>query len=156
MEWLTVISLIVIGIVVVIVEIIFVPGTTVVGIFGAILSIIGVTLSFSYFGASIGWITLGATTVLSGFMFYWSLRTRAWERFSLKSTVEGRVNEVDLDALKVGEVGVAVSALRPMGKAELNGKMVEVTTLGMYISTGTRVKVIRVSTNQIVVEPINQ
>ena len=154
MEWLTVISLIVIGIVLIIVEIIFVPGTTVVGIIGGILAAIGVVLSFSYFGDTIGWITLGSTALLSGIMFYWSLRSRAWERFSLKSTIEGRVNEVDTKSLRVGEEGTAISALRPMGKAELGGKFLEVTSLGSYIETGTRIKVVRVSSNQIVVEPV--
>lgn len=154
MEWLTVISLVVIGIALLIVEIIFVPGTTIVGIIGLILAIIGIALSFKYFGNATGWITLGGTSVLSGAMLYWSFRTRAWERFALKSTIEGRVNEVDTDTLKAGEEGQTVSALRPMGKAELHGKMVEVTTLGNYVESGTRIRIVRVSTNQIVVEAV--
>jgi len=154
MEWLTVISLIVIGVVLIIVEIIFVPGTTVVGIIGGILAAVGVIFSFNYFGDTVGWITLGSTALLSGGMFYWSLRTGAWNRFSLKSTMTGRVNEIDTTSLKVGEEGKAVSALRPMGKAELGGKFLEVTTLGGYIETGTRIKIVRVSSNQIVVEPV--
>jgi membrane-bound ClpP family serine protease len=154
MEWLTVISLVVIGITLVIVEFIFIPGTTIVGIFGIIAIMAGIVLSFQYFGNPIGWYTLGGTGVLCGVMFYYAFRTRAWERFSLKSTVEGRVNEVDTDTLKAGEEGQAVSALRPMGKAELGGKMVEVTTLGNYVDSGTRIRIIRISTNQIVVEPV--
>jgi membrane-bound ClpP family serine protease len=154
MEWLTVISLVVIGITLVIVEFIFIPGTTIVGIFGIIAIMAGIVLSFQYFGSPVGWYTLGGTGVLCGVMFYYAFRTRAWERFSLKSTVEGRVNEVDTDTLKAGEEGQAVSALRPMGKAELRGKMVEVTTLGNYVDSGTRIRIVRISTNQIVVEPV--
>lgn len=155
MEWLTVISLIVVGIILVIVEIIFVPGTTVVGLLGGLLAVVGVVLSFSYFGNQTGWYTLAATSVLSGGLLYWSLRSRAWERFSLKHTIEGRVNEVDLTVLKTGDEGSAVSALRPMGKAEIGGRLFEVTSLGIYIETGTRIRIVRVSSNQIVVEPIN-
>ena len=154
MEWLTVISLIAVGIVLVIVEIVFIPGTTIVGILGLILSISGIVLSFRYFGSSVGWLTVAGTSVLSGLVVYLSLRTRAWERFALKSSIDSRVNEVDTDVLKVGEEGQAVSALRPIGKAELAGKMVEVTTLGAYIDSGTRIKIIRISSNQIVVEPV--
>ena len=154
MEWLTVISLVVIGIVLLIVEIIFVPGTTIVGIVGLIFAIAGIVLSFKYFGNSIGWLTLGGTSVLSGAMLYWSFRSNAWERFALKSTIDGRVNEVDTDTLKAGEEGQTVSALRPMGKAELRGKRVEVTTLGGYVESNTRIRIVRVSTNQIVVEPV--
>jgi membrane-bound ClpP family serine protease len=154
MEWLTVISLVVIGIVLLIVEIIFVPGTTIVGVVGLILTIIGVALSFRYFGNLTGWLTFGGTSVFTGAMLYWSFRSRAWERFALKSTIDGRVNEVDTDTLKAGEEGQTVSALRPMGKAELRGKRVEVTTLGSYVESNTRIRIVRISTNQIVVEPV--
>jgi membrane-bound ClpP family serine protease len=155
MEWLTVISLIVVGIVLVVVEIIFVPGTTVVGLLGGLLAVVGVVLSFSYFGNQTGWYTLAATSILSGALLYWSLRSRAWERFSLKTTIDGRVNEIDLNSLKTGDEGSAVSALRPMGKAEIGGRLFEVTSLGIYIETGTRIRIVRVSSNQIVVEPVN-
>jgi membrane-bound ClpP family serine protease len=155
MEWLTVLSLIVVGIILVVVEIIFVPGTTVVGLLGGLLAVIGVVLSFSYFGKQAGWYTLAATSVLSGGLLYWSLRSRAWERFSLKTTIDGRVNEIDLNSLKTGDEGSAVSALRPMGKAEIGGRLFEVTSLGIYIETGTRIRIVRVSSNQIVVEPVN-
>lgn len=154
MEWLTVISLVVIGIALVIVEFIFIPGTTIVGIFGIIAIMSGIVLSFQYFGSTTGWYTLGGTGVLCGIMFYYAFRTRAWERFALKSTIDSRVNEVDTQALKAGEEGQTVSALRPMGKAELQGKMVEVTTLGGYVESGTRIRIVRISTNQIVVEPV--
>ena len=154
MEWLTVLSLIVIGIALVIVEFIFIPGTTIVGIFGIIAIMGGIVLSFQYFGDAVGWYVLGITGILSGVMFYFAFRSRAWERFALKSTIDSRVNEVDTVALKAGEEGQTVSALRPMGKAELQGKMVEVTTLGNYVESGTRVRVVRVSTNQMVVEPV--
>jgi membrane-bound ClpP family serine protease len=155
MEWLTVISLIAVGIILVVVEIIFVPGTTVVGLLGGLLAVVGVVLSFSYFGNQTGWYVLAATSVLSGGLLYWSLRSRAWERFSLKTTIDGRVNEIDLNFLKTGDEGSAVSALRPMGKAEIGGKLFEVTSLGIYIETGTRIRIVRVSSNQIVVEPVN-
>jgi len=154
MEWLTVISLIVIGIALVVVEFIFIPGTTIVGIFGIVAIMAGIALSFRYFDNAIGWYTLGGTGITCGVMFYFAFRSRAWERFALKSTIDGRVNEVDTQVLKAGEEGQTVSALRPMGKAELHGKMVEVTTLGGYVESGKRIRIVRISTHQIVVEPV--
>jgi membrane-bound ClpP family serine protease len=58
-----------------------------------------------------------------------------------------------MEGLEVGAEGVAVSALRPSGKAEIAGKLYEVTTLGHFANAGTAVKVIRISSHQIVVEP---
>jgi membrane-bound ClpP family serine protease len=155
MEWITVASLIGIGLILIIVEVIFIPGTTFVGIAGFIFLVIGVAFSFSYFGREVGWMVFGSSAVLSGGLFYLAFRTNAWSRFALKSTIDSKVNEGELDTFVLGQEGVAISTLRPVGKAEINNKIVEVTTLGDYAESGTKVRIIKVSTNQIIVEPIN-
>ena len=156
MEWITVISLILIGIALIVVEIIFVPGTTFVGIVGFCMVLGGIIVSFSFFGRSTGWVVLGGAAVATGAVVYLSLRTNAWERFSLKSSINSKVNEGSLDTIKSGEEGITVSALRPSGKADIQGKLYEVTTLGHFVSSGTKIKIVRISSNQIIVEPINQ
>lgn len=154
-EWITVVSLILFGLFLIIAEIIFVPGTTLVGILGFIFLMLGVGLSFSYFGSETGWTTVGISAVVSGLIFYYSFKANIWGRFSLKSSIQSKVNEGDLDSLFVGTEGIAVSALRPVGKATLGEKMYEVKTLGEYLDSGSRVRVIKIIMNQIIVEPIN-
>ncbi len=154
MEWLTVLLFIFIGIILVVLEIVIIPGTTIVGILGLILTIAGIVLGFSYFGPSTGWMLLAITGVISGSMFYWALRTDAWKKFSLKSTIEGKVNEGMLDNLSVGQEGITTSALRPMGKVDLNGRLIEVSSQGNFIPAGTRIKIINITANHISVEPI--
>lgn len=154
-EWITVISLILFGLALIVVEIIFVPGTTLVGIVGFLFLAVGVGLSFNYFGSETGWTIVGLSAVTSGLIFYYSFKANVWGRFSLKSSINSKVNEGELAAVTVGMEGQAVSALRPMGKADLNGKMYEVKTLGEYADAGTRVRVLNVTTNQIIVETIN-
>lgn len=155
MEWITVASLIGIGLILIIVEVIFIPGTTFVGIAGFIFLVAGVALSFNYYGKEVGWIIFGSSAVLSGGLFYLAFRTNAWSRFALKSSIDSKVNEGELDSFTQGQEGVAVSTLRPVGKAEINNKIVEVTTLGDYVDSGTPVRIIKVLSNQIIVEPIN-
>ncbi len=154
-EWITVISLILFGLFLIIAEIIFVPGTTLVGILGFIFLLLGVGLSFNYFGSETGWITVGISAVASGLILYFSFKANIWGRFSLKSSIQSKVNEGDLDSLIVGAEGITVSALRPVGKATLGEKMYEVKTLGEYLDSGSRVRVIKIIMNQIIVEPIN-
>jgi membrane-bound ClpP family serine protease len=132
-----------------------VPGTTLVGVIGFCFLIVGVGLSFRYFGGEAGWITLGITSVACGGLLYFSFTTDAWKRFSLKSAINSKVNEGELDHLQVGMEGKTVSALRPMGKAELNNQTVEVKTNGDYLDSGSRVRIIKILMNQIIVEPIN-
>jgi membrane-bound ClpP family serine protease len=154
MEWMIVASLIFFGILLVIVEIIFIPGTTIVGIIGAIFMIAGVTASFSYFGQRGGWITLGGTALSSAFIAYYAFKTNVWGKFSLKTTSLGKVNEGELASLEVGQEGIAISSLRPSGKAEIKEKTYEVKTLGAYVDFGSKIRIIKINTNQIIVEPI--
>jgi membrane-bound ClpP family serine protease len=154
-EWSTVISLVVFGLVLVVAEVVFVPGTTLVGVIGFCFLVVGVGLSFKYFGSEVGWVMLGSTSVASGGLLYFSFTTNVWSRFSLKSSNKSKVNEGELDQLLVGMEGTTISALRPIGKAELNNQIVEVKTNGDYLDSGSRIRVIKIVSNQIIIEPIN-
>jgi membrane-bound ClpP family serine protease len=63
------------------------------------------------------------------------------------------VNEGLLNGLEVGQEGTAVSALRPIGKAELGTQQVEVRTHGEYLDSGTKIKIVKIELNQITVAP---
>ncbi|MBX2911198.1 MAG: hypothetical protein M9954_05125 [Cyclobacteriaceae bacterium] len=154
MDWMIVASLIFFGILLVIAEIIFIPGTTVVGLVGVGFMIAGVVSSFSYFGTQGGWITVGGTILASAILAYYAFKANVWGKFSLKTASSGKVNEGGLEGLAVGMEGVAISALRPSGKAEINEKTYEVKTLGSFVDTGSKIKIIKINSNQIVVGPI--
>jgi membrane-bound ClpP family serine protease len=153
MEWSIVITLLVFGLGLVIAEIIFVPGTTIVGFLGFALMVTGAALSFRYFGSETGWTVVGCTAVASGVVLYYSFKTNVWGRFALRSSVQGKVNDGEMEGLAEGQEGVALSALRPIGKAEWNSKTYEVRTRGEYVASGTKIRIINISSNQITVEP---
>jgi membrane-bound ClpP family serine protease len=155
MEWLVVLALVSLGLLLIVIEVIFIPGTTLVGLVGFIFVAVGVALSFRYFGPDTGWATLGGSAVTAGGVLYFALKTNVWRRFSLKSSVQGRVNEGILDALNVGMTGTSTSVLRPMGNAEINGRLYEVRTLGEYVESGQSVRIIRISDHKIFVESFN-
>ncbi len=153
-EWFTVLSLILFGLALIVAEIIFVPGTTLVGIVGFVLLVLGAGLSFRYFGTSTGWAVTGGTAVASGVILYYAFKANVWGRFSLKSTSTSKVNEGEMSTIITGAEGIALSALRPSGKAELGNKTYEVRTMGNYIESGTRIRVMQIMSNQIIVEPL--
>lgn len=154
-EWSIVITLVLFGLLLVIVEVIFIPGTTFVGIIGFVSMIVGVILSFRYFGAETGWLTLGGSTAASGGLLYVAFRTNVWKRFALKSSIDSKVNEIEMMKFPVGMEGTAVSALRPIGKGEFGGNTVEVRTGGEYVEASSRIRIVRIIHNQIIVEIIN-
>ncbi len=53
--------------------------------------------------------------------------------------------------LSVGDRGVALSLLRPAGKAEINNRRVDVVTDGDFIKSGEKVEVVEISGNRVVV-----
>jgi len=53
--------------------------------------------------------------------------------------------------LLVGRTGTATTVLRPAGKAEIDGRLMDVVSDGPFVSEGSRVEIVRVSGNKIVV-----
>lgn len=154
-EWIIVVLLVLFGLALVIVEVIFIPGTTFVGVIGFVSMIIGVILSFGYFGAETGWFTLAGSTAASGIILYLALRTNVWRRFAINTSIDSKMNEVEQVKFKVGLEGIALSALRPIGKGEFGGEVTEVRTNGEYVEAGTSIRIVKVTTNQVIVEIIN-
>ena len=153
MEWMIVISLVAFGLFLLVAEIIFIPGTTLVGLLGFVFLAVGNGLSFKYFGSSVGWITLGFSAVASFVALYFSFNSKMWSRFSLKLTNHTKVNAGLLKGIEVGQEGITVSALRPIGKAELGSQQFEVKTQGEYLNSGTKIKIVKIELNQITVVP---
>jgi membrane-bound ClpP family serine protease len=147
-------SLIIIGLALVIVEIIFIPGTTVVGVLGVVVTIVGVGLGYREYGSSTGHLILASASAALGLMIYYSFRSNTWSRFALKNTIDSKNNEGLLQSFRAGEEGICVSALRPVGKAEFGGRLVEVASEGDYVDAGTRVRIKEVSAAGIIVEQI--
>ena len=149
-EWATVLILIFLGVALILVELIFVPGTTIVGLLGVGLCVVGVYFGFQYFGGTTGWIIVAGTAVVGFGSIVIGLRSGSWKRFALKRSMDSHVNEDVKVDIKEGDIGETVSALRPIGKAEFNGQFVEVRTVGDYIESSKKVKVIRISDNKII------
>ena len=155
LDWITVISLVGIGLLLIIVELIFVPGTTIVGILGLILTAIGIWIGYTALGTNTGHLILAVTVLLGGLAFFYSFRSDSWTRFALKEQNRGRVNEDYQHALAVGEDGKTVSALRPQGRALFANQHHEVQTEGEFLAPNTPVRIIRLSQNKIIVEAIS-
>ncbi len=156
MDWLIVIGLILFGLLLVILEIIFVPGTTFVGILGLLFQIGGIYLSYDYFGTSTGNITLAVSFVVSLGVTITTLKYGMWSKLSLKEEHTAKVNEGQNDDLKVGDKGITLSSLRPIGKALFADKEYEVRTDGDFLYDNVEIIIKKIVENKIIVEPLNQ
>ena len=57
-------------------------------------------------------------------------------------------------SLSIGEQGIALSLLRPAGKANFDGRRIDVVTDGDFIEKNQKVEIVEISGNRIVVIPV--
>ena len=149
MEILVLSTLLLIGLILLVVEIIFIPGTTVVGIFGFLVSLAGLTFAFLNFEYSVAiWIT-GVTLVINFAAVWYGFSSGIWKKFSLKSTQSGGAFDGRTDGLEVGMKGLAVSDIKPYGKASFNEIWVEVKSESGFIEVNTPVTIKKIENNKI-------
>lgn len=155
-DWMTVVILILIGLVLIYLELIFVPGTTILGLVGIALTGIGVYLAFERHGSVAGgWVLGGSFFVITVAVVY-SFRSGAWKRFSLQTKSEGHFNENFNEGLQIEMRGETISDLKPIGKAEFNAKSYEVRSRGEHVSAGQAIKIAKIIENKIIVELIKK
>jgi membrane-bound ClpP family serine protease len=152
--WIIILALLIIGLALIVVEVVFIPGTTIVGIIGVIFVGAGVIFSYRHFGSDVGLYVLLGTSAVTAIALYYSFRSEAWSRFANKSTMKGKVNEGLAASLQVGDEGVSISTLKPMGTVKFDSGHFEVKTLGDYVDVGTKVKIVHIEPSQIIVKPL--
>ena len=153
MTWLIVLSLILVGITFLLLEILVVPGATVVGLFGLALVIAGIVVSFNHYGVTTGVMTLAGTLVASLVAIAFALRSNTWKKAMHSSALEGKVNVVEAEKVVKGDEGIAITRLNPMGKALIKDEYYEVRSLDNLIPENTPIIVIKVEGNKIIVKP---
>lgn len=154
LDYFLIAFLILSGVALIIVEIIFVPGTTIVGILGFLTGAYGVYRSYELYGQTAGHFVLGGSLTLMFVAVVLSFKSGAWKRFALKGAMRTPVNKDLTSGLEIGMEGTTVSSLKPIGKAEFEDKEFEVTSLGNFVEESQPIKIIKLERNKIFVEPI--
>lgn len=152
-----VIILIILGILLFVIEFLLVPGVTIAGIGGLILTVFGVYKAFNDFGATTGaWVLIG-TIVLSVFVIVMSLRARTWDRLMLKTNIQGSVDtDLTEEQIKVGDRGSCLTRLAPMGKVLVNELVREAKSIEGFIDEHTEIEVVSVEGTRISVKPVKE
>lgn len=156
MTWMIIFGLIFIGLLLVFVEVIFIPGTTVVGIIGGVLMIIGIYFVYKEYGNEIGNYTLGFSVLANVILLIVGFKFITSNKATLNASIDSKVNILDLEKIKIGDNGTTFTVLRPNGKAIINGERVEVYSVGEYIDKDTSVEVSKIADNKIFVKPKNK
>jgi membrane-bound ClpP family serine protease len=151
MSWLLIVLLIFLGVLFLLLEILVIPGTTLAGIVGFGLLFVGIWQAYASKGIIEGHITLGSTLVITLVTLYYSFKAGTWKRMALKTTVDGKMDQLEGVTIKEGDSGITVSRLAPSGKATINNSIVEVHTFGEFIDQEQEIIVKSIKDNKIIV-----
>ena len=151
MDIIIIVFLMIAAIGLIIAEIFLLPGITIAGIAGALFAIGGVAYAYSI-NITVGNITLGSSVVTFGGLFLWLLRSNSFQRVSLKTDIESTVESPrDMD-LKIGDAGITLSRLAPIGKARFNSITIEAKSTGDFIDENTPVIIKQIEGYNVIVE----
>ena len=153
MLWI-VLTLILVGILLLLLEVLVIPGSGITGVIGFVSLISGIWLGYSELGPKTGTIILISTLIVNGLAVWLSMRYKTWKRVALSSKIDSKVNSLDNLELKTGDKGVTISRCAPMGTAEIKGNFVEVNAGTEFIDQDKPVKIVKIEGNKIFVKPI--
>ena len=151
MSLFSIILLIVIGLFLLMLEILFVPGM-VLGFISVILMIVGIIFSFKDYGTETGIIVLSGTTIASIASVYWAFNSSIWKKMQVHSSIVGKANMIEEGSVKIGDSGKTISRLNPMGKALINNILVEVQATEDFIDEEKEITIEKIHQNKIFVK----
>ena len=152
MEILILALLLFLGIILIIIEILFIPGTTIFGIIGLVAIFSSDYLSYTYFGTEFAIIY----SIINGFLcliiIIYALKSDTWNKVSLKKTHTDRVSKNQYSQLKIGDIGISSSTLKPYGKGVFNNKTYEIKSTENFIEENKKIKIINILQDKILVK----
>jgi len=149
MLW-AIIGIIIFGLILLVFEFFLFPGTTLVGLGGLVMLIIGILLAYGELDRNLAHVITAGSVIMAGILFAFGYRTITSGKMALEKTLDGRVNEVEV-GFKAGATGYAYTDLKPSGKAIINGQKLEVQSLSDFIERDTPIIVQKIETNRIIV-----
>ena len=153
-----VVALMVLGIVLLVIEMMQ-PGIGVPGALGIVLIVIAIILQANTVLEAV--IMLAVLGVIVGILFLIFARSIYKGKLSKSSVMlDDTGKPVDMnkkyDNLQVGDRGITVTLLRPVGTAVIHGKKLEVVSEGEFIEKGREIEVVSIEGIRVVVRPVEE
>ncbi len=146
--------LILVGALMLVVELVLVPGITVAAI-GALGCYGGAAwVAYDKFGVGgLLWV-VGSIIVVTLVSTWFLLRAKTWKRFALGEKIESKSGEAPSVRVHKGDRGVALSRLAPMGSVEVDGRIYEAKTMGGFVDQHQAVEVVGFENLNVIVRAV--
>lgn len=156
MTILIILFLIFLGILLLLLEFAVIPGITIAGIGGLILFGVSTYLAFDQYGPLAGFVTLGFILIVSPLLVHRFFKGKTGKKMVLESEITGTVDEVNDAKVHVGDEGISLGRLAPMGKVRVNGETLEGKSMSGFVDENVKIKVVEITKTHVNIEPINQ
>ncbi len=149
-----VIILLILGIILFLIEIFLIPGISIAGIGGLLSTGVAIFLAFQI-SSFWGILVLLFGLILLGLLVWVVYYSKTLDKLSLKTNIDATVEKADeKNEIKIGDVGITLSRLAPMGKVKVNDVVIEAKTEGEFVDENTEIIVLKVFSNNILVKPV--
>jgi membrane-bound ClpP family serine protease len=149
-----VITLIIVGLILILAEILLIPGVGVAGVLGLIALGGSCYYSFYEFGNLVGAVVTGVNAVLLLITLIYVLMAKTWKRMALETNIDSKAVADDSSYVCLGDKGVAVTRLAPMGTVRFGDRVTEVKAVEGIIDPGTEVEVAMIEDKKIYVSAV--
>ena len=149
-----IISLIIIGLVLVMAEILIFPGIGFSGILGLLALIGSCVYAWLNISQTAGIIVCAVNVALVVGMMVFALRSKTWSKLTLNTKIESRAGQ-DESVVSVGDKGKTLTRLAPMGTAKIEDKILEVKSQEGILDAGVEIEVVLIDDGKIYVKSIN-
>nr|WP_321486743.1 NfeD family protein [uncultured Draconibacterium sp.] len=156
MSILAIILLILLGLLLLLIEFAVIPGVTIAGIGGFLLLGGAVYVAFAEYGVLAGFITLAVVLICAPAMVYYFFKSRTGKKMILEKNIAGKIDLINREKIVVGKTGKSIGRLAPMGKIKVNGEIVEAQSTGAFIDHNTEIRILKIESNKVIVEPLNK
>lgn len=126
-------------------EVVFIPGFGFTGVLGVLSMIGSVFYAFVQLSTAAGWITLLVCVLVCISLFLSALYGNSLDKMALKKNLKSKANDLDISQFNVGDHGVTRTRLALIGEALINGQVVEVKSEGGFINENEEIEIIRIS-----------
>jgi len=153
MSLTAVLILIFIGIILVLLESLVIPGTNITGVVGIVMIIAAIIFAYRDLGRITGHLVLAGSLVFMVVAIMLALRSNTWKGMALHTRIDSKVNQFEEFVVKPGDVGITISRMNPMGKVMINNQLYEAKSGHLFINPNTPIEVVKVNGNQLIVKP---
>lgn len=150
-----VIILVVIGVLLLLAEVLLLPGIGVAGLVGIGCLTGGTIGAYFWISPLAGHITLCLSVLFAACCVYAFFKARMLDKMALKTDIDSKVDLIDGMGIKIGDTGKSLGRLAPMGKALINNKEVEAKSTKSFIDEDRDIEVVAIEGNHVVVKPVD-